>query len=407
MNRRMIWVMLVSLLTTLATVGLLAGQEEPQPPQPPEPPELLEGPMTAHPPSVRWRVWSPDRAFLGVTIAEVSPEKARELKLPADRGALVVDVEKDSPAAKAGLEKDDVIVEFDGDRVRSAAELRRMVEETPTDRSVAVQVIRNGQPHTLTAKLETSKKEFGFVMRGMNVPHVKLPEFNLRFLAGPPVLGITGDTLTSQLARYFDVKQGKGVLVSEVMAGSSAEKAGLKAGDVITALEDKPVGSVEELREALDKVVPKEGKRKVALTVVRNHQQMTVPVELEHPEPGPSHRMAEAELLGMTPAQLEEMKTEVMSQADEARQAAEEIRKDWEKNRPEIERLSAEAQAEVQTEIADAQRQAMELHKQLKEQQKRMQGEWQRELQEEMKQLRKELKNNLQFRDLVSADRAI
>ena len=407
MNRRMIWVTLISLLTMLATAGLFAGQEEPQPPQPPEPPELLEGPMTAHPPSVGWRVWSPDRAFLGVTIADISPDKARELKLPADRGALVVDVEKGSPAAKAGLEKDDVVVEFDGERVRSAAELRRLVQETPTDRSVAIKVIRNGQPRTLTAKLETSKKEFGFVMRGKNVPHVKIPEFNLRFFAGPPVLGITGDTLTSQLARYFDVKQGKGVLVSEVMAGSAAEKAGLKAGDVITALDDKPVGSVEELREALDKALPKEGKRKITLSVVRNRQQMTMPVELEPPAPGSAHRMAEAELLGMAPSDLEEMKAEVMSQADEARQAAEEVRKEWEKNRPEIERLSAKAQAEARANLAEAQRQLMELHKQLEEQQTRMQGEWQREIQQEMKQLRKELKNNLQLRELVSSDRAI
>ena len=402
MNRKMIWPTLICLVTTLATVGVFAGQE-PQPPEPPEPPELHEGPMTAHPPSAGWRVWTSGSAFLGVTIAEVTPERARELKLPADSGALVVEVEKDSPAAKAGVEKDDVIVEFDGERVRSAAELRRLVRETPADRSVAIKVIRNGQPRTLTAKLESGKHEFSFAMPPMKVPNIRIPEFNFHFSAGPPVLGITGDTLTSQLARYFDVKQGKGVLVSEVMVGSAAEKAGLKAGDVITALDSKPVGSVEELREALDKIVPKEGKGKASLTIVRNHQQMTVPVELEPVEPRAPRRMAQVEVLGMNPADLDRMKAEIQSQAEEARRAAEKVRQEWEMNRPEVERLRAQAQAEA----AEAQRQGAQLQKELQEQQKWLQGEWQRKLQQEMKQLQQELKNNLQFRDLVSTNRVI
>jgi C-terminal processing protease CtpA/Prc len=86
--------------------------------------------------------------------------------------------------------------------------------------------------------------------------------------------------LTSQLATYFGVKQGKGVLVREVVVGSAAEKAGLKAGDVIVAVDGKSVATVAELRQALE-IKSGEEKRKLNLTVVRDHHEQTVPVELE------------------------------------------------------------------------------------------------------------------------------
>src|SRR6266568_884565 len=96
-------------------------------------------------------MWNADdgRARLGVRLTDVTAEKAQELKLSGESGAIVSEVEKDSAAAKAGFEANDVIVEFDGERVRSVAQLRRLVQDTPPGRTAAVKVSRAGQVRTM------------------------------------------------------------------------------------------------------------------------------------------------------------------------------------------------------------------------------------------------------------------
>jgi membrane-associated protease RseP (regulator of RpoE activity) len=234
-------------------------------------------------------------------LEDVTAEKARDLKLPGEYGALVESVEADSAAAKAGLQKGDVIVEFAGERVRSEAQLRRLIRETPAGRTVSLQVIRDGQARTLSAKLQSRTNQFTVHVPEIHIPEINIaptyPEpfdyrgFNFLFEGGRPSLGISGDELTTQLASYFGVKQGKGVLVREVVAGSPAAKAGLKAGDVIVAVDGKSVATVAELRQALE-IKPKEEKRKLDLTVVRDHHEQTVPVELERPGLGERGRVA-------------------------------------------------------------------------------------------------------------------
>ena len=196
-------------------------------------------------------------AWLGVTLKDVTADKARDLKLPGEYGALVESVDADSAAAKAGLQKGDVIVEFAGERVRSEAQLRRLIRETPAGRTVSLQVIRDGQARTLNAKLQSRTNHFNIQVPEIHIPPIN-PQlfdfrgFNFPFDGGRPSLGISGDELTTQLASYFGVKQGKGVLVREVVVGSPAEKAGLKAGDVIVAVDGKSVATVTELRQALE-----------------------------------------------------------------------------------------------------------------------------------------------------------
>ena len=225
-------------------------------------------------------------AWLGVTLRDVTPDKARELKLGGDFGVLVESVEADSPASKAGLEKGDVIVEFAGERARSVAQVRRLIRETPDGCTVALQVVRAGQNRTLQAKLETRHLRLfgtgGTPPLGITVPPFDVPSFDYRLLTPGPTLGISGDDLTSQLAEYFGVKQGKGVLVREVESGSAAQKAGLKAGDVIIRVDNTEVSSVDSLRRALPRDF--EGKRKVNLTIVRDRREQTVTAELDAPE---------------------------------------------------------------------------------------------------------------------------
>jgi len=284
----------------LVSVSVCRSQEAPEPPEAPEapePPEPPEAPEAPEPPEPALNLLTQSyslegSAHLGVTLKDVTAEKARELKLPGEYGALVVSVDKDSAAAKAGLQKGDVIVEFAGERVRSEAQLRRLIRETPAGRTVSLQVFRDGQAQTLNAKLEPRKNEFYFQTPEVHIPEIHITPnmiepFNNRSFAfmfgGRPTLGVSGEELTSQLAGYFGVKQGKGVLVSEVVAGSPAAKAGLKAGDVIVAVDGKEVATVAELRKALE-LKSGEDKRKLNLTVVRDHHEQTLPVELERPE---------------------------------------------------------------------------------------------------------------------------
>jgi membrane-associated protease RseP (regulator of RpoE activity) len=329
----------LSIALLVAGAGVFRSQEMAEPPDPPDAPEAPE-----------IFLLNDGSAHLGVMLGEVTPQKAQELKLAAVAGAIIIRVEKESPAAQAGLEKDDVIVEFDGARVRSSAELHRLVRETPSGRAVAIKVMRGGQARTLSAKLEApAHKEFKFPMPEMAVPSVNIPEFNFSFGPGHASLGISGDDLTSQLAQYFGVKQGKGVFVREVTVGSAAEKAGLKAGDVIAQVDGKTVSSVDELRAALNDNFT-DDTRKVNLSIVRDHHEQTLTVELTRSLPRERHAAAAANGLGPADsAPWQEQAGQVRAQADQ-------------------------------------------LRREMEKQKVLMQGEWQHQLREQMRQLREQLK---------------
>lgn len=213
-------------------------------------------------------------AWLGVHASDVTPEKMAELKLKEEYGALVTEVEEGSPAAAAGLRKNDVILEFQGERVESVAELQRLVRETPPGRTVRLLVSRDGRVQTLTAKLERREH----VREQIRIPWLRIPEFEIKVLGTRPRLGISGDELTPQLAEYFGVKQGKGVLVREVMSGSPAQKAGVKAGDVIVRLDGATIEDMGDLRRVLGE---KKGGDTVTLTIVREGAETTLKVQLE------------------------------------------------------------------------------------------------------------------------------
>jgi serine protease Do len=301
--------------------------------------------------------------WLGVRLEDLAAEKAKELKLAGEYGVIVKDVEEDSPAAKAGVAKGDVIVEFAGEKVRSATQLRRLVRETPPDRTVTLLVNRAGQTKTLSAKLE-AREGGAFEMHVAppmpRVPDIEIPEFDFVWRARGARLGISGDELTPQLATYFGVKQGKGVLVREVVVGSAAEKAGLKAGDVIVAVDGKEVATVSKLRRAL--AGDDEEKRKVTLTIVRDKREQTLTVELEPAERiGPRH-ITRTELLGVDPEDMRELAAEakayakkIAAQAREWQKGLQEeqgkLQKERERLQEEMLRLQQELPKQIEKEI--------------------------------------------------------
>ena len=205
---------------------------------------------------------------IGVTIRDLEGDQARTMS-----GAEVSDVREDSPAAKAGIKAGDVVVEFDGERVRSARHLSRIVGETAAGRAVTAVVEREGRRVNLQvtpdAAMAMSDGDF-FQFRvpdhafELNGPNFRRFDGSAMLfdehgdVDGPEVmvqpygrgrLGIGIQDLSPQLAEYFGTKDG--VLVTTVHAGSPAAKAGLKAGDVITAVGDTPVSSPSDLTRAV------------------------------------------------------------------------------------------------------------------------------------------------------------
>ena len=269
--------------------------------------------------------------YLGVYLEEVTPERTRELGLKEERGAVVMKVVAGSPAEKAGLKENDVVVSFNGRRVDSVREAQRLLSETPADRTIQIKVMRGGSRQAVTATLAKRSAqtyrmlgalEDGKFMRP-NQEAMKQMEESLKksqedfrkaqgewkenmkdmprdfgdfafvnpgefsFFGGTRI-GISAESLTDQLAEFFGVKESKGALVVSVVDNGAAAKAGLKAGDVIIAIGDEKVDSVRSLVKALS------GKTEgtVAVKIIRNRAEQTVNVTLEKRDVPAPHRRA-------------------------------------------------------------------------------------------------------------------
>lgn len=257
-----------------------------------------------------FQVFSSSSPWLGIHTEEVTSAKAKELNLPAERGVLVASVTEDSPAAKAGLKAGDVITEFDGQRVEGALTLQRLVRETPVGRKVSFSIWRDGRAQSLTVEIG-SRRAFrshdgnAFFMGNpdMNIqipsipaiaplPNIAIGSLPGLRLFGAPALGIDAEDLSGQLGNYFGAPDGEGVLVREVMPGLPAEKAGLKAGDVIIRVDGKRVKDASELRAALRDKLSKAAEGAdpekspapaVDLTIIRSGKESVVRVEMESP----------------------------------------------------------------------------------------------------------------------------
>jgi serine protease Do len=222
-----------------------------------------------------------DSGWIGTSIAD-----------QADRGVLVRSVEANSPAEKAGLKANDVILQYNKQEVVGVRQLTRLVGETPVGRTVDVTVRRDNREQTL--KVTAEKAPFPF---GPGQIHIDTPNTNFSFNQsdfssfrdhfgqnlGPVEVftsmtatqaGIRTETLTPQLREFFGVQNGEGILVSSVDASSQASKAGLKAGDVIIAVDGKNVSRPQDLNREIRNNPPS-----FTLKVVRNKMERDIRVE--------------------------------------------------------------------------------------------------------------------------------
>ena len=231
--------------------------------------------------------------FLGVHVEDVTKENMSAYGMRDVRGVGVTEIVKDSPAEKAGLRKGDVILGFNGESVTSTRKLNRLVSESSADQNVKLTISRGGSEQEVSATLskrpgtgmlnakvrEDFKQKMEQFKRDM--PKIKNGDGTWVFSTGSyRRIGIGTQTLTKQLAEYFGVSEG--ILVTSVNDNSPAAKAGLKAGDVITAVDGEKVSSPGDISRAIGK--KQEGS--VTLTVVRDRNTRSVVVTPEKPAPG-------------------------------------------------------------------------------------------------------------------------
>ena len=225
------------------------------------------------------------RSAIGISVRDVDDPAA-------ETGAVVMDVRAEGPANAAGIEPGDVIVEFDGERVRGARQLARVVEETPAGRTVPLRVRRDGSALALqvtpaeapgwaarladvdSARLRRGMAELGERLGELDLSGLRrLPDLlrEGRWGPGRVRLGVRAESIGGQLADYFGVDAG--VLVTHVGADTTGATAGLRAGDVITAIDGDAVNDLRGLRRRLARLEPGAG---FAITAVRDRTETTL-----------------------------------------------------------------------------------------------------------------------------------
>jgi S1-C subfamily serine protease len=267
------------MIRTFATALLLAGmtaqmghgvaQPEAQPKAAPNP--YVYVPSAGH-------------SYLGVDIRDVTHDRMSALNLKEERGVEITMVDGDAPAGKAGLREHDVILGFNGTPVESEEQLRRLIRETPPGRSVSLDISRAGNPMKVAVQLADRGK-----MVAEALPRVealpRFPEFAELpnrmdipvFTVYSSALGMQTENLTRQLGEFFGVKNGEGVLVRNVERGSAAEKAGLRAGDVIVKVADEKLSDRTDLVRVLRK--HRDG-GKVAVVVMRDKKEQNLTISV-------------------------------------------------------------------------------------------------------------------------------
>jgi serine protease Do len=179
------------------------------------------------------------RGFLGVSIQEVTPDLAKAFNLPSVEGALVGDVTPDSPGAKAGLQKGDVITALNGQKIADYHDLRLRISQTAPGTPIKMDVYRNGQKQEMTATLSEFPEK---AQTAENSPQGESPALD----------GVQVENLTPDIVQQLNLPSSThGVVITRVDPDSTAAETGLQRGDVIQEVNRKPVNNVEQFRAAV------------------------------------------------------------------------------------------------------------------------------------------------------------
>jgi len=242
-------------------------------------------------------------SYLGVDIADITPERLSALKLKEERGVEVTMVDQDAPAGKAGIKEHDVILSMNGTSIESEAQLRRMIHEIPPGRVVTLGLSRDGQPMSVKVQLADKHKEFSFVtgrpdihvqIPEIHLPDIDIPSMSMVMLTSSERSGLTVENITPQLGEFFGVKNGNGVLVRNVEKGSRGEKAGFRAGDVIVKVNDESVHDTSDFSHAMKS----RDSNSVGVSVIRDKKEQNLNLALPDRK---EHSWFEEESFGADP----------------------------------------------------------------------------------------------------------
>ncbi len=208
------------------------------------------------------------RGWLGVYIQNITPDLAESFHLKRDqKGAVVTKVVKDGPAYKAHLQQGDVIIKFNGRTVKSADDLPWIVSNTPIGTTVDVVILRQGKERTI-------KVTVGELPLKTEVASVAPKQENV----SEKKLGMTVSNITPDVQREFNLPSDKGVVVTNVAEGSSADMAGIEKGDIIRQVNQKDINTVEDYTKILSSV--KKGEM-VSLLIGRGNANIYVAMTAE------------------------------------------------------------------------------------------------------------------------------
>lgn len=338
-------------------------------------------------------------SYLGVDIVDITADRLAALKLKEEKGVEVTMVDQDAPAGKAGIKEHDVILSMNGTAVESKIQLQRMIHETPPGRVVTLALSRDGQPITIKVQLGNRDKEFAHMAPSgdwskdfhVEIPPIPpipnmdfdVPNISVVYAHSSMRSGIMVENLTAQLGEFFGAKNGNGVLVRSVEKGSRADKAGLRAGDVITRVGDQAVHDTSDFSRALHS----HSAGSVNVGVIRDKKEQTLTLTL--PERKDSGKNMEEsfeapELNADTQTELSEVQNEIAKlrpemelAREESRQASEEIRKslcDQQKQlRDQAQKLKQEVQPRVREQLEKSRQQ---LRQQMERLRHEMRGDW-------------------------------
>ncbi len=225
---------------------------------------------------------SSSKAWLGVSTSDMTARLAKSMHVKTTEGALVKDVMEDSPAEKAGLKEDDIIVEFNGAKISDSDDLLDAVRKSKPGTSAAVVVSRDDQRKTFQATLGKTS-DWSTWHSFPDIPpvpdiHVAVPRFTMSTAVNSYGLWIRD--LNKQLGNYFGAPGGRGVLVEEVEEGSPADSAGFKAGDVIIKVQNDDVAHTRDIWDALEDM--KNGET-ASVDVIRKGNSQKLSLRVEEP----------------------------------------------------------------------------------------------------------------------------
>jgi serine protease Do len=331
-------------------------------------------------------------AYLGVDIADITSDRLGALKLKEEKGVEVTMVDQDAPAGKAGVKEHDVILDLNGTAIESKTQLHRMIHETPPGRVVTLGLSRDGQPMTIKVQLADRSKEFAHmgpkdwnwdsknfhveIPPMPNLPDFEVPNMGVVYVHSSMRSGLMVENLTPQLGEFFGAKNGSGVLVRSVEKGSRADKAGLRAGDVIVRVADQPVHDTSDFTHALHD----HSAGSVSVSVIRDKREQTLTLTLpERKESGESieETFEAPEMDAETQTELSEVRNEIAKLQPEMELAQQEMRKSVCLQQKQVKEQVKNLREQLQPQLREAiEKSRQKLQQEMERLRHQMQGDW-------------------------------